>query len=135
MSLQISIVVPYILNQSSLIIWTQARESTDSLKGLLEFPGGKVEQGESLLEAGVREVQEEVGVFVENLKFFRTYSFSNQLEISVFLYNDVETKFKMSGYENIDFLIKNLDKIPPNNIEILRDLEQYLKNEINDLSL
>ncbi|MFT6632565.1 MAG: mutator protein MutT [Bacteriovoracaceae bacterium] len=127
MSMQISIVVPYILNQSALLFWTQVRKSTDSLNGLLEFPGGKVEHGESLLDAGIREVEEEVGVFIKNLNFFRTYSFSNKLEISVFLYNDVETKFILSGYENIDFLMKNLDKIPPNNIEILKDLDQFFK--------
>ncbi|TAA69797.1 RNA deprotection pyrophosphohydrolase [Planococcus salinarum] len=39
----------------------------------LEFPGGKVEPGESLQEAAKREVYEETGGTVEGLKWFAEY--------------------------------------------------------------
>jgi len=39
----------------------------------LEFPGGKVETGESLMEAALREVYEETGGWVEGLKWFAEY--------------------------------------------------------------
>lgn len=39
-----------------------------------EFPGGQVEQGESLIEALVREIQEETGVLVEVGELVGVYS-------------------------------------------------------------
>lgn len=39
----------------------------------VEFPGGKVEHGETLLEAAVREVYEETSVHISDLKWFADY--------------------------------------------------------------
>jgi mutator protein MutT len=47
-----------------LKVWTQVREDDGIFHGLLEFPGGGIEAGESPLEAAVREVQEEVGITI-----------------------------------------------------------------------
>ena len=43
-------------------IFVQKREGNSLLEGLLEFPGGKIEVGESPLQTAVREAQEECGL-------------------------------------------------------------------------
>lgn len=49
----------------SFEVLMQKRNSEDSLNGMLEFPGGKIEGGESPEEAAVREFFEEVGVKIK----------------------------------------------------------------------
>lgn len=42
-------------------------------KGYLDLPGGFIEPGESLEESTLREVQEELGVDISDLKYFKSY--------------------------------------------------------------
>ena len=46
----------------------------DPRMGFLDIPGGFVEAGESLEECVVREVEEEVGVRVQNLRYYGSQS-------------------------------------------------------------
>lgn len=57
-------VVAAVISQENRYLITQRRPSA-VLGGLWEFPGGKVEEGESEEAALLREVQERVGVGVE----------------------------------------------------------------------
>lgn len=43
--------------------------------GLLDLPGGRLEPGESLEEALVREVKEETGLQIEEWEFLRAFSY------------------------------------------------------------
>lgn len=54
------VVAAVIRDQGKVLI--DQRKSGDLLGGMWEFPGGKVEKGESLAEAIVREIREELGL-------------------------------------------------------------------------
>ena len=49
-----------------------AQRGSGAFKGGWEFPGGKLEPGETAAEACVREVREELNVSVKGLRLFRT---------------------------------------------------------------
>lgn len=52
---------------------------------LWEFPGGKIEPGETIEECAVRECREEIGVEVQPLRLFQELT-HNYPEVSVHLY-------------------------------------------------
>lgn len=75
---------------------------TNHKKRGLEFPGGKVEQGESLEEAARREVLEETGATIQNLKFIGEYEVTIQGKTfvkAIYLGNVAEIEKKANYYE------------------------------------
>jgi 8-oxo-dGTP diphosphatase len=70
----------YRQKNNELEVWVQRREDDGIYHGLLEFPGGKIEEGETPLAAAIREVEEEVGIKITDngSKFMGVYP--NELE-------------------------------------------------------
>ncbi|MDR3357641.1 MAG: (deoxy)nucleoside triphosphate pyrophosphohydrolase [Desulfovibrio sp.] len=62
------------------IVWRGARFLASKrprqmpLSGYWEFPGGKLEEGESPYAALCRELEEELGIFVRKAEFWRTFT-------------------------------------------------------------
>jgi mutator protein MutT len=71
----VALAIFYKKTDSDLDVWVQTREDDGPFHGLLEFPGGGIEPGETPLEAAVREVEEEVGIVVkpDDATFMGTY--------------------------------------------------------------
>lgn len=67
----LDIAIGIVRDQASRI-YIQQRDTDAMLGGLWEFPGGKVEEGETPAEACRREVQEETGMVVEPLDCIAT---------------------------------------------------------------
>lgn len=62
------VVVAVIVDEQGRILITQ-RSLTKQLGGLWEFPGGKVEQDESPVQALIREIKEEVNLDIVSFDF------------------------------------------------------------------
>ncbi len=88
-------------------------------KGMLDLPGGFVDPGESFEQCAHREISEELGINIENLKYYDSAANS-------YIYRGVE-------YTTTDCVMTcstpNFDQIAPND-----DVSDYVllaKNEIN----
>ena len=70
------------------------QERIKSWKGL-SFPGGHVDEGESFVDSAIREIKEETGLDIKNLKSCGTFHWSNNKTFDryiVFLYKTADFK-------------------------------------------
>ncbi len=130
----VSLVIFYDQLPELLKVWVQIREDGGPFQGLLEFPGGGIEQGETPLLAAVREVEEEVGLVIDPAlgRFMGTYP--NQLQdktilLYVFLfpkYSELETKGEWLSIRPDLLSAPYRGKIPYPNHQIIDDLFRSL---------
>lgn len=127
-------------------VWVQVRQENGRLNGKWEFPGGKLEAGETPVITAQREFIEEVGPKIELNKFmaFRAYPFEYS-DRKVTLYSHLLYFSPSSGLYNAlpengwkelvyaDPLKGWGSEIPEANINLLKDLATYCA-EINNES-
>jgi 8-oxo-dGTP diphosphatase len=118
-----------------LIAKEKTNKSYEKSKGLWTLPAGKVEAGESLLDAARREVKEEVGCDIKLTDAIGVYNLSSNKNISVSgvafraeLIND-----KISGAEFTDIHWVNVADINKSRIKFRKGIreiiEDYRKNK------
>ncbi len=126
------------VTDESFKVWTQIRLERGALYGLNEFPGGKIEAGESPEEACRREVLEEVGVVIPAdskviLFKYQDYSFEyKNFCLYTFLSNFKELPIDKGEWLEIKYKEKSQilqGKIPPINHVILDDLAVYIHSQ------
>jgi 8-oxo-dGTP diphosphatase len=126
------------IKDSGFKVWVQERLEEGPLFGLWEFPGGKIETGETPEAAARREVHEEVGFIIpadSPLKLFKFQPYETETKnICLYVFICPETQipkekgqwFEIS-YESKSVYLKG--KIPPINHVILDDLAVYIQNQ------
>lgn len=120
-------------------VFIAKRQMVGDMGGRWEFPGGKIEDGENLETAVIREMQEEFGVKVSVGRKITsgTFTHKNQpctldvLEV-VFPYDGIKEKFILT--EHTDYKWVSLESIPEldfvdSDLSIYNDVKKWCENE------
>lgn len=128
------------INGESFKVWVQPRLEQGLLYGMLEFPGGKIEEGETPEAAARREVHEEVEVELppsSDLKLFKYQDYSTDLKnicLFVFLSSFDQLPQDKGVWLTIYYDQKSepyKGKIPPINHVFLDELAVYIQAQFN----
>ncbi len=123
-------------NNQDFKIWTQVRLEAGPLYEKLEFPGGKIELGETPKQAAIREVEEEVGVNIQdskglNLFKIQEYEFNGKFIVLYVFISPFDQLPKDKGewltinYQQKSAYLKG--KIPEINHVIIDELAVYME--------
>ena len=69
--------VAIILDENHSKVYITQRQKHQSYSGYWEFPGGKVENNETFEQCVIREVYEEIGLLITNVRQFNTNHYIN----------------------------------------------------------
>ena len=119
-------------NEGRVLVQERLPKPTNPWCGLT-FPGGHLEQGESLVESTIREMYEETGLTVSNLKFCGIVQWFNpttELQYIVFLFktNTFSGTLKDSAEGKVRWM--SLDEMRAGNLAPYMD--KYLEVFLND---
>lgn len=101
----------------------------------LEFPGGKIELGETAEQAAIREVKEETGGEVEEIKFIGQYFVAGKSDeiIKNVYFAQVSQLYEQEHYFETEgpVLVEEL----PNNIKVNKNYSFIMKDNVLTFSL
>ena len=130
----VSVVIPLRKQGVKWQAWVQLRREQGSLDGYLEFPGGKIEVGETAAQAGARELLEEVNIKIDEseLKLFQVtnHTYSDRhvcLNFHLLFINSENSAWNIGQWYDLSELLNQ--KLLEANILVLKNLINYVENE------
>lgn len=118
-----------IRNEFGQLYLTRRQDGQDFAESL-EFPGGKVDQGETPEEALKRELEEEIGIHILGAFPFEHFSFEYPTKIIEFFFYLVEEwvgePYGREGQEGFWIAQSELEEgqFPPANLDLIRKLKE-----------
>lgn len=134
-------VVAAVIIKDGNILCTQ--RGYGDFKGKWEFPGGKIEKGEKLEDALIREIKEETNADIEVEKFVKTFEYDYpefHLIMHTFictLLNDLEVVYHDDNnleHENtiwLDYTDLHLLDWLPADIEVVEELQKIMSKKVS----
>jgi mutator protein MutT len=124
--------VAVVMTQNNQVLIVK-KDPDHKLAGLWEFPGGKLEAGESLEACIKREMQEELAVDVEMKELLVTYFYPlprNTLKINAYFANPLSDQ--MTLMEHIDLRWVEIEALRaydfvPSDLPVVEALEKWTK--------
>jgi len=122
-----------IIVKNKKFLFCKRRPDDEVYGGYWGLPGGTVEAGETPLEGMTREIKEELGIIITNVRFLKTYEYGKGKLMNVYVYedddfdpstirlNDEHTDYKFYSYYEVD----NSEGFIPSSTTFLLD---YIKN-------
>lgn len=120
-------------------IFIAKRQMTGDMGGRWEFPGGKIEEGEDLQTAVVREMREEFGVEVKVGQKITEGTFTHKgkpctldvLQVT-FPHDGLARRFELTEHTDYDWV--EIEKIPELNfvdsdLSVYNDVKKWCENE------
>ena len=122
---RIHIVAGIIFNQDKSLVFITKRPDDKHKGGFWEFPGGKVEEGETIEQAMTRELDEEIGIKVTEQSLFEHLEFDytdKSLKFDFILVTDFEEQpYGKEGQQGEWVSLESLNQyaFPEANVPIL----------------
>ena len=115
------------MNSEKSAVLISQRRGNDPHKGKWEFPGGKIESGESPIQALVRELEEELGILVKTAKPYDILDYQyphQQVNLNFFLVTEYSGHMRGVEGQRIDWVpvydLARIDMLEANNLIIDR---------------